>query len=308
MKTGAGASSRNWLEGASWPIFSVALLLALDAGCAGGGECNGAAELCSRRFDEVAFATTHNAMSNEDDGWILPNQHHSLARQLEDGIRGLMLDVHPRGDPPEPTLCHAECGLGSLPLVEGLGIIRKFLDENRGEIITVIFESYVPATDLAAAFDAAGLTGNTCTPGPSGAWPTLGQMVARDQRLVVMTDHDPGTPSWYLDQWKVAWQNPYRAGAPADFDKPAQCLVERGSSENALFVFNHFLTAPFAAADLAEQVNRNPLFIERAERCQAETGRFVNFPTVDFYDIGDLLDVTRALNQLDEAQPAPRSP
>ena len=56
--------------------------------------CNGHAELCDRRFDEVAHATTHNAMSSEQDGWIFPNQSFDVPRQLEAGVRALMLDTH----------------------------------------------------------------------------------------------------------------------------------------------------------------------------------------------------------------------
>src|SRR5215207_1699725 len=68
-------------------------------------ECNGSAALCDRRFDEVVYPTTHNAMSNEAEGWLAPNQYLGIAQQLEDGVRGLMLDTHLwEGD---VLLCHA---------------------------------------------------------------------------------------------------------------------------------------------------------------------------------------------------------
>ncbi|MCH2581964.1 MAG: hypothetical protein MK133_12310, partial [Planctomycetes bacterium] len=34
---------------------------------------NGAKKLQAKRYDEVAYATTHNAMSNSDEGWLFPN-------------------------------------------------------------------------------------------------------------------------------------------------------------------------------------------------------------------------------------------
>src|SRR5687767_15168907 len=55
--------------------------------------CNGAAALCERRYDQVAYVTTHNAMSSQEDGFFGPNQFFGVARQLDDGVRGLMLDV-----------------------------------------------------------------------------------------------------------------------------------------------------------------------------------------------------------------------
>ncbi|HEY7194701.1 MAG TPA: hypothetical protein VH439_13260 [Gemmatimonadales bacterium] len=58
-------------------------------------ECNGYARLCNRRLDQVVFAGAHNAMSNaEIPGWLFPHQPRVLPRQLEDGIRALLIDVH----------------------------------------------------------------------------------------------------------------------------------------------------------------------------------------------------------------------
>ena len=58
-------------------------------------ECNGSARLCSRRLDQVVFAGAHNAMSNaEVAGWLFPHQSHLIPRQLEDGVRALLIDVH----------------------------------------------------------------------------------------------------------------------------------------------------------------------------------------------------------------------
>ena len=40
----------------------------------------------------------------------------------------------------------------------------------------------------------------------------------------------------------------------------------------------------------------NPFFLDRAQRCQQESGRLPNFVTVDFYSIGDVFEVVDALN------------
>jgi hypothetical protein len=58
-------------------------------------ECNGSALLCDRRVNEVAFAATHNSMSNvEMQNWMFPQQGGSIRNQLQSGIRGLLIDVH----------------------------------------------------------------------------------------------------------------------------------------------------------------------------------------------------------------------
>ena len=57
--------------------------------------CNGYPELCDRRLDQVAFATSHNSMGAGDNpGWLFPNQNKSIPKQLEDGVRAFLIDVH----------------------------------------------------------------------------------------------------------------------------------------------------------------------------------------------------------------------
>jgi hypothetical protein len=70
------------------------------AGASGGavtgtGEvCNGHAELCDRRFDEVSFAATHNSMAVAGKpGWFLGEQGLDIVPQLDFGVRALMVDV-----------------------------------------------------------------------------------------------------------------------------------------------------------------------------------------------------------------------
>jgi len=57
--------------------------------------CNGAAALCERRLDEVVFPGTHNSFAaSEEPGWYFANQSYPISRQLDDGIRALLIDVH----------------------------------------------------------------------------------------------------------------------------------------------------------------------------------------------------------------------
>ncbi len=57
--------------------------------------CNGSRPLCNRRLNEVVFAGTHNSYAAADEpGWLFANQRFGIARQLRDGIRALLIDVH----------------------------------------------------------------------------------------------------------------------------------------------------------------------------------------------------------------------
>ena len=56
--------------------------------------CNGHVELCDRRFDDVAFPATHNAMSAADQpGWFLAEQPTTMVSSLDDGIRVFLIDT-----------------------------------------------------------------------------------------------------------------------------------------------------------------------------------------------------------------------
>ena len=108
--------------------------------------CNGDTTLCDRPYDEVAYATTHNAFSALDDGFdpLVANQTPGMRQQLVDGVRGLMLDTH--YDLGSTWLCHAFCSLGAqelgrIDLVEGLGWIDAYLRAHPDAIVTIIFEA-----------------------------------------------------------------------------------------------------------------------------------------------------------------------
>jgi hypothetical protein len=254
--------------------------------------CNGAPELCDRRFDQVSYATTHNANSNVEDGFSGPNQRYGVTRQLGDGVRGLMLDTH--YDAGQVMLCHALCVLGKRPLVDTLQEIRAFLERRPYEVVSIIFESYVSAADTEAAFAAAGLLPYVHAQPVGTPWPTLREMIEADRRLVVFTDSGGGVFPWYHHVWSYAFETHYSFANP----EALSCDPNRGSPANELFILNHFLTQVFGSPALAEQINHDPLFIDRARACEAANAALPNFATVDFYDIGDVFSVVAELNGL----------
>src|SRR3954451_13023543 len=58
------------------------------------GACDGNAALCDRSLEQIALPATHNAMSVPLPGWYSAEQDRPIADQLNDGIRGLLLDTH----------------------------------------------------------------------------------------------------------------------------------------------------------------------------------------------------------------------
>jgi len=266
--------------------------------------CNGAASLCDRRFDEVVYPTSHNAMSTNDDGWIAPNNYDSTPKQLEAGIRSLMLDAWYWGG--DAVLCHGGeivpglgCDItGQRPLDEGLAELATWLDNHPHEVLSIIWETYIDEADMAADSTASGLLDHAYVHDGSGAWPTLRELIQMGKRLIIFTDDSSASEPWHHYVWSHAVETNFSFTAASQFESVASCAANRGSVANPLFILNHFLTNPFAAPTLAESVNFNPLLRERALACEAEMDKLPNFLTVDFQSLGDLYDVARELNQL----------
>lgn len=255
----------------------------------GPATCNGHAALCDRPFDTVALPTTHNAMSNQDDGWAFPNQPHGLTAQLDDGVRGMLLDTHAwEGG---LYLCHGYCELGATPLVDGLSEIRAFLEAHPGEVLSLLFEDGISPAETASAFAEAGLDSYTYT-WSGGAWPTLGEMVASNQRVLVTAESEGPPPAWYQHAWDLYVDTPYEFAHVEDFD----CDLNRGDPGNPLFLLNHWIADPLPSEDQATEANAYEVLLGRAEDCAAVFGRTPQLVAVDWYTAGDLFEVVDALN------------
>ena len=253
--------------------------------------CHTSDALCDKRFDEVAFAMTHNGYSSEEDEFLGPNHKFGIEQQLEDGIRGFMLDVYEDQD--TLTLCHSNCEIGSRSLAGALETYLAFLEANPRDFIVIIFESYVAGQDLAVGFQEAGLESYAYAHDPSTPWPTLQELIDTDKRLIVFTDRSGGDPAWMMPIWDHAWETPWSINAAEEFTCEP---TGRGDTANQLFIFNHFITNPIALPAFAEEINTYDYLLNRAKTCEQETGDTINFINVDFYSIGGTLDVENALN------------
>ena len=117
-------------------------------------------------------------MSNEEYGWVLPNQHYSIPTQLGYGIRAFLIDTHygkpgaspgqivnwnsgTDGNPHEmgaaTYLCHNMCSWGASPLAEELGKIAGFLADHPREVLAFVVENGIHPEDFATAVTASGL-------------------------------------------------------------------------------------------------------------------------------------------------------
>lgn len=254
--------------------------------------CNGSAELCDRRFDQVVFPTAHNAMSNSDDGWIAPNQQHGIKRQLEDGIRGMLIDTYSYMG--TVYLCHSSCALGNRPLADALADMKTFLTNNPNELLTLVIENHATAAETATVFTASGIVDLIYVHPAGSTWPTLRAMIESGKRIVVGSETDNPPPAWYHNFYTLAWDTPYSFKSTSEFS----CQQNRGVKTNALFLLNHWLENPLPDENLSRTANARDVLLNRARQCQNESGKLPNFVAVSHYAVGDLFDVVRELNGL----------
>jgi hypothetical protein len=258
-------------------------------------QCNGYNYLCNRRYNEVAFLTTHNAFNSSADDFLLPNQSNGITHQLNEGVRAFMIDVYDLSG--EPTVYHGFPYLGTKPLGYDLDQIKNFLDANTSEIVTIIFESYVTSNELETALNNTGLSTYLFAKDPLFLWPTLQEMINEGKRLVVFSENDNGLQGqkWYHYIWDHAVETEFSVNDSSQFI----CDFNRGDSLNELFILNHFITNGITGTGSpanATIANSNPFLINRINKVISDKNKFPNFLALDFYELGNGIDVVNTLN------------
>ena len=194
-------------------------------------------------------------------------------------------------------LCHVLCELGATPLGDGLTDIRKFLDENPDELVIVFVQDAVSPEETAEAFDRAGLTRYAHTHRRDEPWPQMRELIAADERLIVMAEERGGEgPSWYHDGFELTQETPYVFQSLEELEPPRSCRPNRGSPNSPLFLINHWIERVNPSPGLAEQVNERRRILRRARRCARRRALVPNIVAVDFYDEGGVLEAVDALN------------
>lgn len=299
--------------------------------------CNGHASLCDKRLDQVVFAGAHNAMSNQEvPDWLFPHHEAGIPRQLEDGVRALLFDVH-YGFPggvrvktdleKEPLTDKVREAVGAEGLKAAMRIRDRLVgvDEGRRKLY---------------------LCHGLCELGAYELEPLLARIREfvighpDEVLLLVMEDYvSPqdlvrafeasglaqfvyrGTPEpqWptlrqliaggarvvvFIESGRegVPWLRPafknFRE-TPYSFKAPEafSCAPNRGGDAGSLFLLNHWIeTTPTPKPSNAAIVNSYASLMQRALKCRDERQHVPNIVAVDFYRTGDLFRVVNELN------------
>lgn len=275
-------------------FLALALLSCEKSNTDKGYVCQNHPELKSRKYDEVCFAMTHNAMNNTEKGFTLPNQSVSVTNQLNSCVRGLMIDTYDGSDGVALTY-HAVTLLGQQKLVDVLQEVKDFLNANTQEIVTIIFENNGSNVQLTKAIDSIGLNA-MCYVHDGTTWPTLQTMIDANKRLVCFVERNKTQSVAYLNYaWSTIFDTKYTYQTVADFDSDVN---RGGGGTRQLYLVNHWLQTSLGFPDknLAPQANTRAVIGKRVQDCSTANNHFINFLGVDFYEIGDARAVVDSIN------------
>jgi hypothetical protein len=148
----------------------------------------------------------------------------------------------------------------------------------------------------AAAVRASGLLDLVWT-GPVRPVPTLGEMVDRDQRVLVFGEEETGGVSWYHQQFTYVRDTPYDLPDAAAVLGPPGCALNRGAKASPFLLINQFVAGPPRLTP-ALTVNRRDAILAHARACARTLGGLPGLIAVDFWQEGDVVGAARELNGL----------
>jgi hypothetical protein len=274
--------------------------------------CNGISTICDLTADSIMYAGVHNAMATAQDGFRLaPNHNYNFELALERGYRAIAMDIGMCDG--QLQFIHGKCILGKRDPLTVFQHLNDFLDENPNDVVLFAMEVNNFAgggqVDLDALYSimqqVSGFTerfvihDNVTQP-----WPTLRELIALDQRVMMFHFNGPtcaeltfGCPTGVYDYFEFVAEGGFIFDTVEDIQNVTQaCSVPRGATGQAdFFGINLFTLIP---QESEAPITNSKDFIEhQIEMCtEYQSGIDVDIIYVDFWDIGDAVEVVQERN------------
>ena len=199
-------------------------------------------------------------------------------------------------------------------LLDCLQDVATFLKNNQQAIVTLILEDHTDDLDaIMKAVTDAGLKQYAHHQKKDAPWPTLGEMVASDHRLVLFLHGKETLPYKKYPQlnyiWDFCWDTAWEFESVDDLKNCCKDMVPKRGEEayarrnkgakNTVFIVWHFVTdGTGGSKSAAKKVNKQAFLLTRLNRLWAQTGHIPNMVQVDFceHPNNDLLAAVDTLN------------
>jgi hypothetical protein len=234
------------------PAIAALVVAGIVAAFLGGGgvsapaasisACDGHAALCDRPLDEVVLPATHNSMSAPLRGWFSSEQDRSIGGQLQDGIRGLLLDTHYADN----------LGRGRVRTYFPNKLSLDLIKDQDG-VSDQTFEAALRIRER-IGFRGKGTRGiylchTFCELGATALATGLGDvhdfLVTHPTDIVVIVNQDYVTPSDFVEAVGKAGLTPYAFTPPAGADWPTLRKMIEADHRLVLLAENHAGAAPW---------------------------------------------------------------
>jgi hypothetical protein len=197
----------------------------------------------------------------------------------------------------EIFLCHAFCEVGATPALEALKGVHEFLLQHPEEVLILSIEDDTDSADTAKLIRDSGLIHEVYRGAARPPWPTLRELIERDERVLVLVENDASAEPWMHKQADVAQETPYAFATAAELAAPTTCAPNRGGTAGSLLLINHWVdTSPAPRKSIAREVNAPGFLRPRLERCERERKLLPTIVAVDFYRQGLVFDTVARLN------------
>lgn len=201
-------------------------------------------------------------------------------------------------------LCHNYCELGAVRMADALRPVAKFLDENPGEIVTLIVQDAVSSADVATAISEAGLRDKAAVLRRGETLPTLGDLVEAGTPLLVFAERgDDRSPEWYPRAYDFFQETGYTFTSLDAFD----CAPNRGRATNRLLLVNHWVNRSPPDPATARRANSAGVLQRRVQRCLDERGLLPTVIAADFATSGQLIATAADITRHPEREPSTTS-
>jgi hypothetical protein len=113
----------------------------------------------------------------------------------------------------EIFLCHTLCEVGATRAIEALGSVHRFLVRHPEEVVVLSIQDETSAADTAEVIRASGLVDEVYLGDAQRPWPTLRELIDRDERVIVLAENRAGGAPWIHHQPASSRRRPSCSGA-----------------------------------------------------------------------------------------------
>ena len=105
------------------------------------------------------------------------------------------------------------------------------------QVMILFFQDAVGSEAMSQAIDESGLGSLVYTHTEGQKFPTLGELIEQNTRVIIASESHGPPPPWYHYGWDLFFDTPYSFKGVEEFS----CSLNRGQPGNPLFLLNHWL-------------------------------------------------------------------